>query len=149
AVDNRGNVVVTGASVNVSGNSDYYTAKYAAADGALLWEHRYDGPGKDVDYAYAVAVDANGNAVVTGVSLAVYNGSGEFYTVKYAAANGALLWEKRGPVGDPRALALDHGGNVVVTGSSAGNGHGEYYTAKYAAADGALLWERRYHGPAP
>jgi len=96
-----------------------------------------------------VAVDANGNAVVTGVSLAVYNGSGEFYTVKYAAANGALLWEKRGPVGDPRALALDHGGNVVVTGSSAGNGHGEYYTAKYAAADGALLWERRYHGPAP
>src|SRR5436305_1072410 len=38
AVDRSGNVVVTGTSVDAATNYDYYTAKYAVADGALLWE---------------------------------------------------------------------------------------------------------------
>jgi hypothetical protein len=53
-VDGGGNVVVTG---------DYHTAKYAASDGALLWEvNRSD------DIATDLAVDGNGNVVVTGSS---------------------------------------------------------------------------------
>jgi len=64
---------VTGYSPNGStfefGTADYYTAKYAAADGALLWEQRYNGPANNDDLAQAVAVDAKGNAVVTGYSL--------------------------------------------------------------------------------
>lgn len=38
-VDGSGDVVVTGNS-----SSDFYTAKYAAADGALLWKKRFVGP---------------------------------------------------------------------------------------------------------
>jgi uncharacterized delta-60 repeat protein len=151
AVDASGNVVVTGASHNSSGNHDYYTAKYAAADGALLWEQRYNGPANGWDFAEAVAVDASGNAVVTGLSV---NGTNtDFYTAKYAAANGALLWEKRydGPgSGDDGAtdVAVDGSGNVVVTGYSVGSGgNTDYYTAKYASANGALLWEKSYNGP--
>jgi outer membrane protein assembly factor BamB len=151
-LDASGNVVVTGASQNDSDNSDYYTAKYAAANGALLWEHRYNGPAEAYDFADAIAVDASGNVVVTGQSG---NGTDtDFYTAKYAAANGALLWEKRydGPGnGDDNAtaVAVDGSGNVVVTGYSVGSGGtNDYYTAKYAAANGALLWEKRYHGPA-
>ena len=34
--------MITGHSGN-GATDDYYTAKYAAADGALLWEKRYDG----------------------------------------------------------------------------------------------------------
>ena len=49
AVDGSGNVVVTGYSDNGT-NDDYYTAKYAAADGALLWEKRYNGPANGDDY---------------------------------------------------------------------------------------------------
>jgi len=150
ALDASGNIVVTGYSYSGT-NYDYYTAKYAAANGALLWEIRYNGPANKDDYAVALAVDAGGNVVVTGYSL---NGTNaDYYTAKYAAADGAFLWEKRynGPAnGDDfaRRVAVDGSGNVVVTGYSYNQTNLDYYTAKYAAADGALLWEQRYNGPA-
>src|SRR5204863_5620365 len=107
-------------------DADYYTAKYAAADGALLWEKRYSGPAGNDDIAQAVAVDASGNVVVTGYSygLGSYH---DYYTAKYAAATGMLLWEKRydGPAHEvdvPTALVVDSIGNVVVTGYSYGLG---------------------------
>jgi outer membrane protein assembly factor BamB len=151
ALDGSGNVVVTGTSVGTGGNEDYYTAKYAAADGALLWDQRYNGP-TGHDGAQAVAVDGSGNVAVTGHSGGSENMS-DYYTAKYAAADGTLLWEKRynGPAhyyDGASAVAVDSSGNVVVTGSSSNTngypGYPEYYTAKYAAADGALLWEKRY-----
>jgi hypothetical protein len=118
-VDGSGNVVVTGNSSNGT-NTDYYTAKYAAADGALLWEKRYDGPANSFDFAQAVAVDGSGNVVVTGSS------GGDYCTVKYAAADGALLWEKHynspangyDEVGASHSLALGPNGMVAITGSS-------------------------------
>ena len=149
AVDSSGNVIVTGSANRSATDSDcdYYTAKYAGANGALLWEHRYNGPSNSYDFPTAVAVDAIGNVAVTG-------GSGhDVYTAKYAAANGALLWERRYS-GPPSwrweaglAVAVDRHGNVVVTGYAGNTANDDYYTAKYAAADGALLWERRYDGP--
>ncbi len=144
AVDAAGNVVVTGESDASTNSYDYYTAKYATADGALLWEQRYNGPGNSDDKASAMALDANGNVVVTGTSFF----SRDYYTVKYAAANGAVLWEKHGPENfhdKAQAIAVDGGGNVVVTGSSFDGTDTDFYTAKYAAADGALLWEKRFH----
>ena len=150
AVDANGNVVVTGYSYNANfTNADYYTAKYAAADGALLWEKRYNGPANSDDVANAVAVDSSGNVVVTGSSS---SGSPnyiiDYYTAKYAAKDGALLWEKHSN-GGGQAVTVDGSGNVVVTGSSdSESNRSDYYTAKYAAADGALLWEQRYNGPA-
>jgi hypothetical protein len=159
AVDGNGNVVLTGSFfIGVDPNtfnslSEYYTAKYAAADGTLLWEQRYHGPANYDDQARAVAVDGSDNVVVTGGSgNGAPNYDHDYYTARYAA-NGALLWEKRyhGPANADdfaQAVAVDGSGNVVVTGNSFnGNGNADYYTAKYAAADGALLWEKRYNGP--
>jgi len=109
AVDSSGNVVATGSSQN-----DFYTAKYAAADGALLWEHRYSGPANFYEGAIAVVVDSSGDAVVTGHSSETTS-STDFYTAKYAAANGTLLWEKRynGP-----GSWNDFASAVAVDGSS-------------------------------
>ncbi len=144
AVDSIGNVVVTGSSFEPS--SDYYTAKYAAADGALIWEHRYNNLNMTDDYARALAVDSSDNVVVTGQSR-LTTGS-VCYTAKYAAADGALLWEKPGNGNDGRRVVVDGSGNVVVMGTAYDRASGtDYYTAKYAAADGALLWERYYNGP--
>ncbi len=126
--------------------SDCYTAKYAAADGRVLWEQSYNGPGDGFDMARAVTADATGNVFMTGES---YGGlsQADFYTAKYAAADGALLWQQRfeGSAdyeSSGRAVALDRVGNVVVTG---GDSIGDY-TAKYAAT-GELLWEQRFKRP--
>jgi hypothetical protein len=79
AVDPSGNVLVTGYSYGTNYNYDYYTAKYAAADGALLWEKRYNGGA-----ASSLALGPNGMVAVTGCS------SGDYATVVY--------WENLPPV---------------------------------------------------
>ena len=153
AVDGAGNVIVTGFSTNALGDNDYYTAKYAAADGALLWEARYDGPAHASDYATALAVDSSGNVAVTGNSFNA-DGTADIYTVRYAAANGAVNWQRRYNSPANRSdLAVDVGvdaaGNVAVTGYSyLADGTTDFYTVKYAAANGSIVWENGYNGPA-
>jgi len=155
AVDGRGNVYVTGASMNSGAfpTTDYATVAYDAA-GKQLWVARYDGPGNNFDEANAIAVDAQGNVYVTGFSRATSGprATADFTTIKYSPTGGQL-WVARynGPGnGDDIAvdLALDAAGNVIVTGSSAGAGTGiDIATIKYGN-DGKELWSRRYHGPA-
>jgi len=77
ALDSCDNVVVTGFSVGIGSDYDCYTAKYAAAGGALLWEKRYNDPENGNDRARVVGIDNHGNAVVTGVSNARVNDWGD------------------------------------------------------------------------
>ena len=157
AVDSDGNVIVTGSSSGKTGflndGYDYCTIKYAESDGTKLWEHRYNSnspPLSNWDLPTAIAVDKHGNVVVTGDSR------GDFYTAKYAASNGAQIWERRGPVdarfNSSHDVALDSVGNVFVSGTvSTDDGFGgdnlDYYTAKYNAATGKVIWQKRYAGP--
>ena len=142
AVDTANNVMVTGFSTAV-GDYSFYTAKYAAADGTLLWERR--GPAGEV-----LAVDGSGDVIVVGSS---WNGTNsDYYTAKYEPTKGALLWEQRynGPQNETdvaRAVALDTSGNVLVTGYSYSNPtNRDYYTIKYAASNGSVLWANRFDG---
>ena len=148
AFDPSGNVIVTGYT-GAAGVSDIYTAKYAADDGALLWQRTYNGPANGADRAQALAIDSAGNVIITGSS--VNGGAGDYYTAKYAASNGALIWERRydGPANGAdaaEAVAVDGAGNVFVTGGSVNGTSSDIYTAKYAAANGAIVWEKRYNG---
>ena len=149
AVDEDGNVYVTGSSEGSGTNYDYATIKYDAS-GAEQWVARYNGPGSNADYAHALAVDAQGNVSVTGYSW----GSGTNYdyaTIKYDASGGEQ-WVARynGPGRNAdyaRALALDADGSVCVTGYSWGSGaNWDYATIKYDAS-GAEQWVSRYNGP--
>ena len=150
-VDPSGDVLVTGGA-NGGSDPDIHTAKYAASDGSVLWEHQYTGPSHRTGLGDALAVDRHGNVIVTGYAEGEES-EHDYLTLKYSP-NGTLLWEKRydspGNGGDyPRALGLDADGNVAVTGYSSGGGNAfDFYTVKYAAADGAVLWEHRYDGPA-
>ncbi|HJW28578.1 MAG TPA: SBBP repeat-containing protein, partial [Saprospiraceae bacterium] len=147
-VDEQGNVYVTGNSMGNGTGSDYATLKYDS-NGNLLWEQRYNGPGNYYDYAYALALDKQGNVYVTGASWG--NGTGYDYTTLKYDPNGNLLWEQRynGPSNDydyARALAIDARSNIYVTGYSPGNGtKSDYVTLKYDS-NGNLLWEQRYNG---
>jgi len=148
-VDNSGDVLVTGESRNGTNNPDYATIKYSGA-GLPLWTNRYNGPANKHDYALAMAVDSSGNSFVTGSSGGFSVNDTEYATVAYSAA-GIPLWTNRysGPGnGDAKAIAVDNGGKVFVTGESFGAGTGDdYATIAYSTA-GVPLWTNRYNGPA-
>jgi hypothetical protein len=137
ALDSQGNVYVTGESPGSGTGGDYATRKYSPS-GQLLWAKRYNGPGNDIDYAWDLALDSQGNVYVTGYSTGSGTG-GDYATLKYSPS-GQLLWAKRynGPGGsngfdDAYALALDSQGNVYVTGASWGSGTGyDYATIRYS-----------------
>jgi hypothetical protein len=149
AVDNSGNVYVTGASQGTGTGWDYATVKYDG-NGNTLWIARYNGVGNKDDQAAAIAVDTNGNILVTGWSM---NASGhhQYATVKYDSSGNQLwvgLYANAGSnEDDAKSLAVDPAGNVVVTGQSKGSTSDyDYATVKYSS-NGAQLWVARYNGP--
>jgi hypothetical protein len=130
-------------------NGDYYTIKYDA-QGNVLWSRAYDG-GR-WDYAYKVAVDGEGNIIVTGASEIWhdYNENGEqdeeevnydYYTIKYDS-NGNEQWHAiyDGEARDePFAMAVDSDNNVIVSGRSYNGTDYDYCTIKYNRK-GAEVW---------
>lgn len=149
AVDDSGNVYVTGESYVSGSSTDYSTVKYAA-NGDTIWVRRYNGPGNSVDVPNALAVDSNRNVYVTGYSVGIGTAS-DFCTIKYAP-NGDTLWVRRydgpGNYHDyANALAVDDSGNVYVTGQSFGIGtYYDYTTIKYGP-NGDILWVAHFNGP--
>jgi hypothetical protein len=148
AVDDDGNVYVTGHSQASGTESDYATVKYSQS-GTQLWVARYNGPGNQNDLPSSIAVDDYGNVYVTGRSVSSsfeYN----IVTVKYDSA-GAQLWASTysGPVGGNdmgNDIDVDGDGNVYVTGSTYTSGADtDYVTIKYGP-DGDLLWVDLYYG---
>ena len=79
-VDNAGNVLVTGSSIEstVSG-TDFVTIKYSP-NGEVLWRAIYDSS-NNADLPYSIAADDQRNIYVTGASV---SGSGyDIVTIKY------------------------------------------------------------------
>ena len=116
-VDNDGYVYVTGYTHNVNNGYDYTTIKYDTI-GNEKWVANYSGwssPHEEV--AYALAVDDEGNVLVTGES------GGGYATIKYDRL-GNQLWVSHYN-GMPtfgffrtQAVALDVDGNVYITALS-------------------------------
>ncbi len=140
AVDDAGNVFVTGTSVAA-------TIKYSG-DGEELWNKRFG----QFSGGYQMVLDSASNVFVVGESFA-----SDVMVLKYDT-DGELLWGTTysGPANDLDRgldLALDSEGNVLIAGESWGltaPGDGtqwNYTTLKYGPG-GALLWARHYNGPA-
>jgi len=147
AVDNSGNVYVTGRSGGIGITKDYATIKYNSS-GVQQWVARYNGPGNGRDDAYSIAVDNSGNSYVTGFSTGLGT-SYDYATIKYNSA-GTQIWVARynGPGNGndfAYSIVVDNSGNVYVTGGSLGNvtSYLEYATVKYNSA-GVQLWVGRY-----
>jgi uncharacterized delta-60 repeat protein len=149
AVDEPGNVYVTGESYATATGNDYATVKYYP-DGDTAWVRRYNGPGNDWDRANAIAVDQSGNVYVTGSSTGAGTGL-DWATIKYNS-DGDTLWVRRynGPADDDDAacaLVVDNMGNAFVTGYGHDSLTGQDYLTIQYGADGELLWTGGYDGP--
>lgn len=135
AVDNFGNVYVTGESPGTSTNIDYATIKYNSS-GTQQWVSRYNSPANDVDIAYALTLDDLGNIYVTGQ---ISGTNRDFGTIKYNPS-GVQQWIQsyNGPgnsVDKGYAIKINNLGNVFVTGESRGSSNVEdYATIKYIQA---------------
>jgi len=180
AVDGSGNVIVVGAFMgtadfgggpvtsNGSAYSDIFIAKYTAV-GAHQWSKRIGGVGNEIPYG--VAVDGNGNVVVTGSFIGTVDfgggslasaGSHDIFVAKYSAT-GAHQWSKR--FGDTTSdtgssVAVDGSGNIVVTGyfqnkvdfgggllfaNGGDGGYADVFVVKFSAT-GAHQWSRSFGG---
>ena len=144
--------------------SDSALVTIAGSAGGTPWARGFGGAASDV--GYGVAVDASGNAVMTGrVESTVDFGGGvvcppaAVFVSKYSPT-GATMWSKcLGGVlggGTGRAVAVDGSGNVLVTGRFSGTidfgtgpltsaGASSIFLAKYSAA-GAPIWSRAFGG---
>jgi hypothetical protein len=141
AVDDFGNVYVTGESWGLSTGGDYTTIKYDVY-GNRIWVARYDGTGGSFDYATDITVDGVGDVYVTGLSDL------DITTVKYDTA-GNQKWVNRykGGAGGWPAVALDGTGNVYVHGMSyEPETRTDIVTIKYDG-NGNQLWAARFNGP--
>ena len=149
ALDEAGNVYVTGRNEHISSNYDYGTVKYNS-EGTQLWVSHYDSRYNETDDPAGLVVDKAGNVYVTGTSSnAQYKQ--DFATVKYNT-NGFEQWSVRydGPSASndfANDLVVDDSGYVYVTGSSYDSySNDDFATIKYSP-DGVEKWVTRYRSP--
>ncbi len=150
-VDSNDDVIVTGYLWNGATYSDIYTAKYAAADGAIIWQHTFDGAGNGNDYAAGVAVDSINNVYVGGTTQDA-TAKDSFIVLKFGPdgpnPDGTPLWTASydaGVDGHDRVMAIAAGPDgVAVTGESQNSTPDfDCATVKYGF-DGSQIWVRRY-----
>jgi hypothetical protein len=152
-LDSSGNAFISGYTEgNLGGTNtvydDAFLAKYDP-DGTLLWIEQLGT--SDYDESFSVAVDASGNAFISGLtegSLGGTNvGSRDAFLSKYDPA-GNLLWTEQLGTNEHEkswSVAVDASGNAFISGNTYGSlggtnaGLDDAFLAKYDTA-GNLLW---------
>ena len=135
AVDNMGNVVVTGDNAYQYPNTQYGTYKLNT-NGTCTFTNLYPTVASGVSVSTSTAVDPADNVYITGCSPGSNSGE-DIVTIKYDN-NGNMIWLQRynglGNGDDEgNAIAVDANGNVYVTGYETVAGGGtEMVTIKYA-----------------
>jgi len=147
AVDDSGNVYVTGRSIASGSDYDIATMKYNSA-GVEQWVTRYNGPANSDDEGNDIVLDDAGNVYVTGVASATPGA--HYITIKHEST-GDTAWTALygGPDGMgcvANALALDASGNVYVTGNGFSlSTADDFATVKYNS-QGDEEWVATYNG---
>ncbi|MBI4810878.1 MAG: SBBP repeat-containing protein, partial [Ignavibacteriales bacterium] len=149
AVDQFGNVYVTGSGIATNGLSDMTTVAYNPI-GYQKWVANHDGTGNYSDGGTAIAIDNNNLKIfITGYTNYRLGGYRDATTIRYND-DGTISWLMRydGTSGGddiPSALALDRKGNVFVTGSSEGvRSSYDFFTLKYASFE-TDQWPTRFN----
>jgi hypothetical protein len=149
-LDLAGNVLSCITGYMGSGHPDYVVVKYAAANGAKLWEATFGVSGGD--FPTDMEIDAAGDVYVSGIGIDFID---KYSTVKFRGSDGQLLWQFYDALGNDHfvtGLFLDGVGGVFITGASDPEGNlsnfnDDFFTVKRDAATGAQLWTHTYGDP--
>jgi len=159
ATDQLGNIYVAGYvrgaldGLPRPGTADVFIRKYNAS-GNKIWSALFGSP--EVDEAFGITCDADGNIFVTGwcdgsIDGTPNQGNGDNFLAKYNP-NGQQLWLKQwGTVNKDTgySLATDADRNVYLSGYTTGtlygpkNGERDVFLAKFDSA-GNELWGRQF-----
>ncbi len=156
AVDASGNAYISGYTYGSlggpnAGDADAFLTKYDSA-GNVLWSRQIGT--SSADESYSVAVDASGNAYISGSTYGSLGGpnagSTDAFLTKYNST-GNVLWSRQigTPSGDiSQSLVVDALGNTYISGSTGGSlggpnaGDSDAFLTKYNSA-GNVLWSRQ------
>lgn len=149
AVDNNGNVFVTGKSKGSTSQMDYATVKYNSS-GVQQWVSRYNGTGGGDDNAVGVALGTGNRVFVTGTSKSSSN-SNDIVTVRYNFNNGNQMWVSSingTSFGTDQANGLIADGNDAVVFGSVENTstQQDYVLAKLNGNNGNTVFQSSYNG---
>ncbi|MBN1621877.1 MAG: SBBP repeat-containing protein [Endomicrobiales bacterium] len=131
AIDNSGNIFVTGYSHN-GANYDYLTIKYDT-NLNVLSSTTYNGSSNNTDQAYGVAVDTSGNVFITGQSS--IDSKDRYFTIKYdnnlTVISSTSYLASGDTSGKGNGITVDNSGNIIVAGASASSGDDFWTTLVY------------------
>jgi len=153
AVDEAGNVVAAGRTMNFDTDDDFTVVKFDGSSGAELWRRAINGTANRFDVANAVAVDAARNVVAAG-STTNTGTRRDFTVVKFGGASGAERWRQvingtANGFDEARAVTVDAAGNVVAAGSTENTGTLDDFTViKFDGSSGEVLWRQVINGTA-
>jgi len=151
AVDNHGNIYVTGSSSTTNSGLDYVTIMYDP-NGNQNWVSSFNGAGNGDDIPSGIAVDANGNVYVTGSTTGDSTGT-DYGTIKYNSTgvqqwvniyNGSAALSADAAAG----IALTSTGVFVTGGSTSLTGGLNALTQRIDMVTGAQLWAASFDGSA-
>lgn len=158
AVDPSGNIYVVGSTVDSQDSfcsfpcQDIFLTKWNM-DGLLEWAKQWGA--HNADSGRSVAVDMNGNIYVASYEGDVLGGNGDSANKEISLSkwgtDGAFEWTRQlGNYGHeyPQSVAVDHYGDVYVTGTVSGLiegsvGEGDVFIAKWNR-DGTQAWVKQW-----
>ncbi len=139
ALDQRGDVFVTGSSEGQKTLYDYITLKYAMFE-IDQWPLRFNN-GQGNDWLNAMVVDPNGNVILCGTD------SSHFVIVKFDST-GMKKWVTHfgSKESNPTSMVTDQSGNIYITGYTNGPSNSLDYATIKVNPDGEILWSVLYNG---